>query len=312
MEEFPHFEFDASSQRSFALPLHQTFTEGEWIAFHGTSSVFENDIDQNGIESPNMFNEREICDLVSIFQSMNWRGSSGASFGVLTAFTWSRTMELAIRPVYLSDYPEGCLLYLTKEFAGGETARAIRYAIHELSDYLTNDHVRQEHYNLQQSEYEDLASKSAKTTPVIKVNLDWLRAKLTDLERLRYEATSLEDQYQWGVVYAVRLSTIDLPRLADGNLQGLQYFGAIPTDRIAAKIRVSNMTQEIAFRWKNAAFASLGPKLYSSGLRAEVRNICRRPFPNGPVFNWFDRNNIDLQAGIDVSGDEAGQTLAES
>jgi hypothetical protein len=242
---------------------------------------------------------------------MNWQGSSGASLGVLTAFTWSRTMELAIRPVYLSDYPEGCLLYSTKEFAGGETARAIRYAMQELSDYLTDDHVRQEHYNIQQSEYKDLASKSAKTTPVIKVNLDWLRAKLTALERLRYKATSLKDQYQCGVVYAVRLSTVDLPRLADGNLQGFQYFGTIPADRIAAKVRVSNMTQDIAFRCKKAA-ARLAPKLYSSGLHAEVRKICREPFPNGPVFNWFDRNNIDLQARIDVSGDVAAQTQAES
>jgi hypothetical protein len=61
MAAFPHIEFDASSQRNFALPLPQTFTGGEWIAFHGTSSVFEGDIDQNGIESPNIFNEEKFA-----------------------------------------------------------------------------------------------------------------------------------------------------------------------------------------------------------------------------------------------------------
>jgi hypothetical protein len=91
-------------------------------------------------------------------------------------------------PFGLSTYltnPQRCLLYSTKDFADGETARAIRLAVEDLVDYAENEELRQEHYNFQRNECEDLVSKGANPIRVIQVELDWLHSKLVDLQSLR-------------------------------------------------------------------------------------------------------------------------------
>src|SRR3979411_3147298 len=129
------------------------------------------EIDQTGICAFRIFTEKEIANLVSIYRSINWYGRRAGGFAVLSTFTWYRTIGLSVRPIYLSDNPERCLLYSTKDFAGGETARAIRLAVEDLFDYAENEELRQEHYNFQRHECEDLVSKGANPIPVMQVDL---------------------------------------------------------------------------------------------------------------------------------------------
>lgn len=161
----PFFDFDALTDTDLGDVFAEHSVSGDWIAFHGTSSVNENEIDNTGIHGSQISTEKEIADLVSIYKSMNWDGRSSGGFGVLASFTWQRTIGVPVRPVYLSHYAERCLLYSTKGFAGGETARAIRIALEDLVDYTKNEDLRQEHYNFQRYECEDLVSKNAIPTP---------------------------------------------------------------------------------------------------------------------------------------------------
>jgi hypothetical protein len=308
MSQVPNIEFNALSDRKLEDAFVEKSITGDWIAFHGTSSVNESEIDHTGIGESQIFTEEEITNLVSIYQSINWYGRSWGGFNVLAAFTWQRTIGLRIRPIYLSDYPERCLLYSTKDFAGGETARAIRHAIEDLADYLTNDELRKDHYNSQRYQCEDLVSKGANPTPVIQVNLDWLRSKLADLESLRNKASEIRYQHRWGIVYAIRFSPADLQWLESGGSEGIQYFGVIPPGKIAAKARVYNLTEEIAMRRKQSADRLLLESgRYFTGLRTSVKKAGLQTAQMASPLNLFDRRTMDPQAGVDVSAQIATQ-----
>jgi hypothetical protein len=307
MSEVPLIDFDALADTNLSDAFAEHSVAGDWIAFHGTSSVNENEIDQTGICASQIFTEKEIANLVSIYRSINWYGRRSGGFAVLSTFTWYRTIGLSVRPIYLSDYPERCLLYSTKNSAGGETARAIRLAVEDLFDYAENEEFRQEHYNFQRHKCEDLVSKGANPTPVIQVNLDWLRSKLAGLESLRNKASNLRNQHRWGVVYAVRFSPDDLQGLADGGSEGVQGFCGIPPEKIAAKARVYNLTEEVAMRRKfSADQLLLKSGRFFTGLQAAVKKIgLERPM--GSPLQFFDRTMTDRQAGVDVSA----QIIAE-
>jgi hypothetical protein len=171
-----------------------------------------------------------------------------------------------------------------------------------LVDYAENEELRQEHYNLQRYECEDLVSKGANPTPVIQVDLDWLRSQLVDLESLRDKASNLRDQYRWGVVYAIRFSPDDLRGLADGGLEGVQGFRVIPPEKIAAKARVHNLTEEIAFRQKHYAHMMLlkSGKLFT-GLQSFLEKDSSSNHRTASPLNLFDRKMLDPKAGVDVS-----------
>jgi hypothetical protein len=302
MSAAPFFDFDALPDTDLGDVFAEHSVSGDWIAFHGTSSVNENEIDNTGILGSQISTEKEIADLVSIYRSMNWPGRSSGGFGVLASFTWQRTIGVPVRPVYLSHYAERCLLYSTKGYAGGETARAIRIALEDLVDYTKNEDLRQEHYNVQRYECEDLVSKNAIPTPVIQVNLNWLRSKLAELQPLRDKAGNLRNQYRWGVVYAVRFSPDDLQWLADGGSEGVQGFGVIPPEKIAAKARVYNLTEEIAMRRKLAADTRLLKSgKFFSGLRCFLEKDRSSNQRMASPLNLFDRNMLDPKAGADVS-----------
>jgi hypothetical protein len=253
MGDVPFIDFDASSDISLGRAFAELYRDNDWIAFYGTSSVNEDDIDKTGIRGSQLFTESEITNLVSIYRNMNWYGRHPGGFAVLASFTWNRTIGLAVRPVYLSDYPERCLLHSTKDFAGGETARAIRLAIEDLVDYAEDEQLRQEHYKLQRHECEYLVSQGANPSPVIQVGLNWLHSKLVDLQPLYSKANDLRNRHRWGVVYAIRFSPDDLKGLADGRSEGIQAFCSIPPEKIAAKAKVHKLTEEIAMRRKNSA-----------------------------------------------------------
>ncbi len=302
MSEVPFFDFDALTDTDLGDMFAEHSVAGDWIAFHGTSSVSEDEIDKTGIHASQISTEKQISDLVSIYRSINWHGRSSGGYGVLASFTWQRTIGVPIRPVYLSNCPERCLLYSTKGFAGGETARAIRIALEDLVGYTENEDLRQEHYNLQRRECEDLVSNGANPTPVVQVNLDWLRSKLAELQPLHDKASNLRNEYQWGVLYAVRFSPDDLQWLADGGSEGVQGFGLIPPEKIAVKVKVYNLTEEIAMRRKLSADKRLLESgRFFNGLRSFLEKDGSSNQRMASPLNLFDRKTLDPKAGVDVS-----------
>jgi hypothetical protein len=145
-------------------------------------------------------------------------------------------------------------------------------------------------------------SKGAKPTPVIQVNLDWLRSKLADLQSLRDKASNLRNQHRWGVVYAIRFSPDDLQGLANGGSEGVQGFCVISPEKIAAKARVYNLTEEIAMRRKHSAERLLlkSGRLFS-GLHSFLGKDRSSNHQTASPLNLFDRKTLDPNAGVDLS-----------
>jgi hypothetical protein len=301
MNEVRHFDFDASTDRDLGAAFAEHSVAGDWVAFHGTSSINENQIEKTGIHAPQIFTEEEITNLVSVYRSINWYGQQRGGFPSLSTFTWNRTVGASIRPLYLSDYPERCLLYSTEDFAGGETARAIRYAAKDLFDYAANEELQQEHYNLQRRECESLVSMGAMPTPVIRPNLDWLRLKLTEIEPLLDKANSLKDQHQWGVLYAIRFLPTDLQRLASGGPEGIQYFGEVGQEQIIGRARICNLTEEIAILRKQSADSlRISSGAFFTGFQAFLKKAGLQRTSAVPPLNTYDRV-VDPEAGEDLS-----------
>jgi hypothetical protein len=308
MSKLSFFDFDASSDLSLSDAFAELSATGDWLAFHGTSSVNEDEIDKTGIRGSHLFTASEISNLVSIYRNINWCGQRTGGFGVLASFTWSRTIGLSVRPVYLSDYPERCLLFSTKNFAGGETARAIRLAIEYLVDYSEDEKLREKHYRFQRHECEDLVAQGANPSPIIEVNLNWLCSKVIDLQALYTKASDLRNRHQWGVVYAIRFSPDDLKGLADGRSEGIQAFEVIPPEKLVAKARVHQLTEELAMRRKNSAqMLRIESGKLLTGLQGFLaKNGCSNHKVAAPL-NFSDRRTPDPEAGVDVSSQVIAQ-----
>jgi hypothetical protein len=122
------------------------------------------------------------------------------------------------------------------------------------------------------------------------------------LSRANLKPFNLRNQYRWGVVYAVRFSPDDLQWLADGGSEGVQGFGVIPPEKIAAKARVYNLTEEIAMRRKLAADTRLLKSgKFFSGLRSFLDKDRSSNQRMASPLNLFDRKRLDPSAGVDIS-----------
>jgi len=175
-------------------------------------------------------------EVVRIFKSMNWYGLSSGGYVVLGSFTLQGDFAGAdAKPVYFREYSTRSLIYARRDFAGGESARAVRFAFRDLETYLNDERVREEHYQKQYQECCSLLRSGALPTRVVRVNLDWLRARLTALRPLRQRCDDIEQAHTHGVVYAVRFGKADLPFLNYLGAMGLRCYTPLGADRIVGK-----------------------------------------------------------------------------
>jgi len=147
-------------------------------------------------------------------------------------------------------FGRGCwntLGYATLDNAGGEKVRAARKSLSDLEVYLSSPELR----DLHREKWENGEYGSSPLDPIVSfdVDLEWLRIELMALEELRQICVKAERDFEYGVLYAVRIQDEDLAQVSSNGFMGLEVTGRIPADRILAKMLIPReLDRDLAIR----------------------------------------------------------------
>jgi len=212
-----------------------------WVAYHGTSSVYEKSIKKQGLQwMSNVATRSEVARVVDIFKKMSWAGRHGGGFPALKPFTLMHDFANSnVKPLYLAESSFRALLYATHDYAGGETARALRHAIGDIEVYVSSSELRAEHLEYLWLEYNQLRDRGAKPgDPPAEVDLNWLKDELSNLMELKTRATEPYEKHSHGVVYAVKFEPNDINYLEYHSSMGLKATNSINFKKIIGMVRV--------------------------------------------------------------------------
>ena len=240
-----------------------------WIGFHGTSSINENAIDAEGLYwKPTHWIKDDLESVLATYDTMGWAGDDPSGYAVLKGFSVDSDYRGSDRkPIFIGETAQRCILYGSRDFAGGETARALRGAIRDLEAFHTDPVARTRwrakrwrntiskvdmqyppwirtvvpERSTDEQLHEVVGIQKAAGVPDHGLNwpwqedLGWLADVLNELASLREHAIKLENQHQYGVVYAIQFTSDDLPHVEWRGGNGLAVHMPIPTERLLAK-----------------------------------------------------------------------------
>jgi len=219
--------FDIDSASNF-LPTYlfsQEIEANPWVGYHATSSCCEEGIERFGLAGSLHVSSEQVYGLRRIFESMNWQGIHQGGYGVLMAFSSVRSIGVQTPPIYLGSFPKRCLLYATRDFVGGESFRAVGYAVEDLERFMQDAQLRQEHLDSQIASSRAHFELSGQKLRVIDVDLNWLDEQLAPFRPLARMRRDLEMSYRWGTIYAIGFGPGELRNLEDGGSESIRYFG---------------------------------------------------------------------------------------
>ena len=212
-----------------------------WVVYHGTSSVFEQDIEDRGLEPFNrLFDPRDVDRVRDAFHDLGWYGSADSGYMFLASYSRDRHRGDG-QCVYCCSYPNAGLLFSTREFAGGETARQLRKAFRELERLVSTPDLR------------DIVRRRLADNPRNRgVNRDpdaalaSVSTLLTELAPLRDKLERLVADHKYGIDYAVQLQREYLPFLVSDNGTDLGCRIPIHPDRLVGRARIHDERPEDA------------------------------------------------------------------
>src|SRR5262249_20112779 len=95
-----------------------------WILFHGTGAFFEKKIETEGLcASQHPVDRSGVQQVVSIYKRIRWAGSGGGS-AVLEPFSLNHDFKRPKKPLFFAESSERASTFATRDFSGGEVARA--------------------------------------------------------------------------------------------------------------------------------------------------------------------------------------------
>lgn len=221
-------------------PFPREYATDGFILFHGTSSTQEAGIDANGlIPTESRFRKVDLERLVALFDSIDWVGLKSA-YGLLTNYSLGYDYAHPQgKPVYLADGAKYALGYASREFAGGEIARSVRYAFADLRSYVENPSIRAAHIAEDEAERVPLRQMGEiERKPLPNFNPNILRSALDEMTQVEKAAVEALTEFTHGVVYAVRITPQDLDNMECGGPMGIKCFQPLGPDRLVAKMHV--------------------------------------------------------------------------
>jgi hypothetical protein len=279
------YTYDPSQVVAQKCPFQNDFATDGWVAYHGTCSIAEASIERNGFAwKDDTYSLADIEAVANVFRQLSWEGESGDGFAVLASFSTSDFRHLPgsnRKPIFFSATSKRSLLYASREWAGGETARALRLAFRDLHDFLTSHVFRREMLwqawqqaagSIDRDELpEDCRPDSVEAitfdhyyrlllyclrrnpnsgplfvrgTAPVKFTEQWLADQLIELQPLRERSNEPEKRYEYGIIYAVKFHESDLPYLKKNN-KDLISLASISSDRIVAKALIDSDTMQL-------------------------------------------------------------------
>lgn len=214
------YPFDAARFVETQLLFPEEIEDDGWVLFHGTSSVYEERIDSEGLRpGQGAVTRAHLERLGSIYEGLGWCGWDSGGYAVLRGFSMSFDEAVVGGRLFLAESSKRAALYASSDFRGGEKVRAVRKSLSEL-DSILNDRERQAQFV---AEHERRIASGAPPWPMPPVLkpistyevLPWLRARVEALKDAR-EVVGAVGHHDYGIVYAVRVPD-------GGPLHGLHY-----------------------------------------------------------------------------------------
>jgi hypothetical protein len=231
----------STSSRLFADKIEDDL----WCMFHGTSGHNRASIERHGFASGEGAPPRSaIQDIIDIFRKIKWAGDHGGGYPVLKLFSMDYDLRNSGRsPLFFAETSMRALLYVCRDFSGGEKLRAVRYALADLDRYLEDQSLREGHWGRMAQQYNSLTALNAhpdmlKDAAPITVDLDWLRDVLEALKPVRQIADDAWLRHDGGIVFALRLTKDDLEDMSYNGAMGIEVSRPIPPSRIVDRVVV--------------------------------------------------------------------------
>lgn len=121
-------------------PFGGQFDSDPSIRFHGTCDYFEDGIDGEGLRwQPREYSRNDIESVIELFSPLLWLGEHMGGLPVLRSFAradFDNASDSRRKDVYVTSSTLQTLLYASRDWAGGETCRAVRLALRDLWAYL--------------------------------------------------------------------------------------------------------------------------------------------------------------------------------
>lgn len=228
----PEISYDVKAVAEQGELFPEVIAHDPWVAFHGTSGAREQSIEATGLEwSGDFVSKVDVERVVGVFTTIGWAGRSNGGLPVLAPFGLVHDFgEKSKKPIYLAEYSLRAHLFATRDFAGGETARALRYALRDLNEYVESASVRTEH----------AAGRgrlgAAPDRVQGGVDIAWLRKQLIHLASVREICERALLDHRHGVVYAVRLVKENLDDIAYDNSMGIKVWDRIAPSQLIGKV----------------------------------------------------------------------------
>ena len=212
----------------------------DWTLFHGTSSAFASEIQENGLRPHASAAAREMVDrVVAVVKAIDWIPTSAVPL-----ISYSQGFDFADgdSPLFLAETSLRAALCASDDFAGAEKLSRVRKTINDLTAFLENEELREEHYAIKRQAYQKAKvimhpDHVESHRPKI-VDLEWLSAQLEGLGDVRLLAEQAWEEHSHGVVFAFRLKPADADQMVWHRSMGIMSKASIPCDRIVAKALV--------------------------------------------------------------------------
>lgn len=211
-----------------------------WIYFHGTSGNVEGSIERRGLDSARIIvTKAEVASVVAIFDELHWSGRHAGGLAVLKPFSLNHDFAVgAHKPIYLAETSGRASVFACRDFAGGESVRALRYAIQDLTEYFSDARISKEHVARLEREYEPLVGTSHYPQFLREGDVERIASRVTALTELQSRCRAPFDDHPYGVIYAIGLSNADAVNLEYHASMGLKAWESIPKSQMLAKMRI--------------------------------------------------------------------------
>ena len=137
--------------------------------------------------------------------------------------------------VFFAEHTYRATRYASRDYAGGEAARSLRYSFSELDLYFSADDYRKKNESklIRQAQLQG-------QEPALPSSEDYANAlnALHALKDLRNRASNLWNAHTHGVIYAVHFDGTGIEHLVRKGQFGIESTRAIPLNKIAAKTRI--------------------------------------------------------------------------
>ncbi|HOW86442.1 MAG TPA: hypothetical protein P5119_11310 [Candidatus Aminicenantes bacterium] len=139
-------DYRLTDMELYRCPFNRRYFSDPWVAYHGTSSINEQQIEKNGLKwSDQNYTRSDISQVISIFEKLFWYGAVSDGLAVLLTYTQSDfdiSKTKNAKPIFLAQSSMRALSYAQRSWAGGETVRALRIVFEELDRYRDDDEFR--------------------------------------------------------------------------------------------------------------------------------------------------------------------------